>query len=76
MKRTRALDMLAKPGPAAAENWIFRDDFVERLRFEIDPRWREEIPRAIPIARDGTITAIEEVADLAQVRSWLDFQKR
>jgi hypothetical protein len=35
--------MLAKTGLAAAENWIFNDPFMERLRFEIDPRWQGEI---------------------------------
>src|ERR1700755_2747727 len=29
--------MLAKSGLQSAENWIFSDGFVERLRFEIDP---------------------------------------
>ena len=30
---------------AGAENWMFTDDFVERLRYEIDPQWHGEIPR-------------------------------
>jgi hypothetical protein len=64
--------MLAKTGLAAAENWIFADSFTERLRFEIDPSWRGEIPRTILIARDGKSTTIEGVADLAQIRAWLD----
>jgi thiol-disulfide isomerase/thioredoxin len=69
-------EMLVKTGLAGAENWIFADDFVERLRFEIDPRWRGEIPMTLLIARDGKTTTIEGVADPAQVRSWLDAQKR
>ena len=68
-------EMLAKTGLAGAENWIFSDDFVERLRFEINPRWRGEIPMTMLIARDGKITTIEGVADPAQVRAWLDTQK-
>jgi len=71
-----AVEMLAKTGLASAENWIFDDSFVERLRFEIDPQWRGEIPRTMLIARDGTTTTIEGVADQAQVRSWLDMQRR
>ena len=35
----------------AAENWLFSDGFVERLRFEIDPAWQGEIPRTLLIAR-------------------------
>ena len=42
-----------------AENWTFDDDFVERLRYEIDPQWRGEIPRTLLIARDGSTTVIE-----------------
>jgi thiol-disulfide isomerase/thioredoxin len=68
--------MLAKTGLAGAENWIFDDLFTERLRFEIDPHWQGEIPRTMLIERDGKITVIEGVADLMQVRTWLDQQKR
>jgi thiol-disulfide isomerase/thioredoxin len=66
--------MLALTGLAAAENWTFNDDFVERLRYEIDPQWRGEIPRTLLIARDGTTTVIEGVADLEAVRAWLNEQ--
>jgi hypothetical protein len=68
-------EMLAKTGLASAENWMFADDFVERLRFEINPRWRGEIPMTLLIARDGKVTTIEGMADPAQVRAWLDTQK-
>jgi thiol-disulfide isomerase/thioredoxin len=69
-------EMLTKTGLAGAENWMFVDDFVERLRFEINPRWRGEIPMTLMIAGDGQITTIEGMADPAQVRDWLDAQKR
>jgi thiol-disulfide isomerase/thioredoxin len=68
-------DELTKTGLAGAENWMFADDFVERLRFEINPRWRGEIPITLMIARDGKTTTIEGMADTAQVRDWLDAQK-
>ena len=68
-------EMLAKTGLASAENWMFADDFVERLRFEINPRWRGEIPMTLLIARDGKIITIEGMADPAEVRAWLDAQK-
>jgi hypothetical protein len=44
------------------------DLFTERLRFEIDPRWQGEIPRTMLIARDGTTTIVEGVANPKQVR--------
>ena len=67
--------MLAKTGLAGAENWIFADDFVERLRFEINPRWRGEIPMTLLIARDGKTTTIEGAADSDEVAGWLDRQR-
>jgi thiol-disulfide isomerase/thioredoxin len=67
--------LLAKSGLTRAESWIFADDFVERLRYEIDPRWQGEIPLTLLVARDGTTTSIEGVADLAAIRNWLDGQR-
>ena len=32
--------MLAQTGLAGAENWTFSDNFVERLRYEVDPQSR------------------------------------
>ena len=67
--------MLQKAGLSDAESWLFSDDFVERLRFEVDPQWQGEIPRTLLIARDGTTTTMEGVADFAQLRAWLDAQR-
>jgi thiol-disulfide isomerase/thioredoxin len=65
---------LSAAGLVPAENWIFQDSFVEKLRFEIDPSWRGELPLTLLIARDGTTTASEGIADLDKVRAWLDSQ--
>ena len=67
--------MLEKAGLGAAENWLFSDGFVERLRFEIDPAWQGEIPRTLLIARDGTVTTIEGSAEIPDLEKWLDRQK-
>lgn len=37
--------VLARYGLADVESWVFADAFSERLRFEVDPRWRGELPR-------------------------------
>ena len=58
-----------------AENWIFNDGFVERLRFEIDPAWQGDIPRTLLIARDGTVTTIEGSAEMPELEKWLVQQK-
>jgi thiol-disulfide isomerase/thioredoxin len=67
--------MLEKAGLGSAENWLFSDGFVERLRFEIDPAWQGEIPRTLLIARDGTVTTIEGSAEIPELEKWLDGQK-
>jgi hypothetical protein len=67
--------MLDQAGLGAAENWSFGDSFVERLRYEIDPQWRGEIPRTLLIGRDGTTSVMEGTVDFAELRRWLDEQK-
>jgi thiol-disulfide isomerase/thioredoxin len=64
--------MLQQSGLSKAENWMFDDDFVERLRYEIDPHWQGDIPRTLLIARDGSTTTIEGVVDFAKVDAWLN----
>ena len=66
--------MLEKAGLRSAENWIFADGFVERLRFEIDPAWDGDIPRTLLISPEGTITTIEGSADMADLQKWSDQQ--
>jgi len=62
--------MLDKAGLSTAENFIFDDGFVERLRYEIDPAWQGDIPRTMLISRDGTITTIEGSAEIADLEKW------
>jgi len=62
--------MLEKAGLSAAENWIFSDGFVERLRFEIDPGWQATSPAPMLISREGTITTIEGSAEMRRWKSW------
>jgi thiol-disulfide isomerase/thioredoxin len=66
--------MLEKSGLASAENWIFSDGFVERLRFEIDRDWQGDIPRTMLISREGTITTIEGSAKMTELEQWSDQQ--
>ena len=62
--------MLEKAGLSSAENFIFSDGFVERLRFEVDPNWQGDIPRTMLISRDGAITTIEGSAEIAELEKW------
>lgn len=72
----RLTAMLDKAGLGATESWSFTDRFYERLRYEIDPAWAGELPRTVLIDRHGKATVLPGVADLAQVRAWLDLQSR
>jgi thiol-disulfide isomerase/thioredoxin len=65
---------LVASGLARAENWIFQDSFTDKLRFEVDPTWRGELPLTLLLARDGTTTMLEGIADFGKVRAWLDSQ--
>lgn len=69
-----ARSMLEKAGLGSAENWIFDDGFVERLRFEIDPAWQGEIPRTILISRSGETMTIEGSAEMADIQKWFEQQ--
>lgn len=66
--------MLEKAGLGAADNWVFSDSYVERLRFEIDPDWQGDIPRTMLISRSGTITTIEGSAEMTDLERWSDQQ--
>ncbi len=70
----RVTATLDRAGLGGAESWNFTDRFYERLRYEIDPAWAGELPRTVMIAADGAFTVLAGVADLAQVRMWLNAQ--
>jgi thiol-disulfide isomerase/thioredoxin len=69
---TRA--MLQKSGLGSAENWIFNDGFVERLRFEIDPSWQGDIPRTILISGKGETTTLEGSVEMTEIQKWFEAQ--
>jgi hypothetical protein len=58
------------------QTWMFADEFVERIRHAIDPRWRGELPRTYlfdaahrPSAHSGRI-------DPAALGKWMAAQRR
>lgn len=67
---------LAKSGLSNAENWIFDDSFVERLRYEIDPKWQGEIPFTLLIGSNGAMRKIEGAANVEEVSAWLDGERQ
>jgi thiol-disulfide isomerase/thioredoxin len=67
---------LERAGLGKTESWSFTDRFYERLRYEIDPTWAGELPRTVMVDRSGKATVLPGVADLAEVRAWLDAQSK
>lgn len=45
-QRDYSIEFLEDVGLADRESWMFADNFVERLRFSIDPNWYGELPRS------------------------------
>jgi len=66
---------LQHAGLGDVETWAFADQFSERLRFEIDPKWRGEMPRTLLLARDGKTTSMPGLADFDVIRGWFDTNK-
>jgi thiol-disulfide isomerase/thioredoxin len=65
---------LRRHGLERAEAWVFADDFSERLRHELDPRWYGELPRSYLYGRDGSARAISGKPDVAELQDWLATQ--
>lgn len=61
--RDRGLDGIAA--------WVFADDVPERLRFEVDRRWRGELPRTYLHRPDGSVQALSGKLDRKTLETWL-----
>ncbi len=70
MPAERVEATLAKAGLGDVESWNFADRFTARLRFEIDPAWRGELPRTLLIDPDGTVTAVPGVTNWKTIEDW------
>jgi hypothetical protein len=62
---------LARHGLVRAEAWVYADEFVERLRFAIDPRWGGELPRSYFFDRRHRVTAHSGTLTAAQLQQWV-----
>lgn len=54
-----------------AERWVFADDFTERLRFEVDPRWHGELPRSYLHGPGKAVVGITGMIDGQRLKRWL-----
>lgn len=63
--------LLARHGLAEGETWTFADDYLERVRYAVDPRWRGELPRSYFFDARHQADARSGRLDPAWVESWL-----
>ncbi len=54
-----------------AEAWVFGDTFVERLRYEVDPTWRGELPRSYLYGADGRRQAFSGGLSRQTLEHWV-----
>lgn len=65
---------LARQADAPAASWAFADDYVERLRWSIDPAWYGEVPRTYLFDATHRATGRSGRLDAAAVERWLQGQ--
>lgn len=68
----RLASTLAKAGLAGVESWAFADPYTEKLRFEIDRRWRGELPRTVLIGADGGSETVSGTMEPEWLQQWLE----
>lgn len=65
---------LERAGLSRARNMVFADRVTARLRFEVDPDWRGELPRTDLVSRAGEVTPVIGVLPAAELERWLRAQ--
>jgi hypothetical protein len=62
--------ILQRHGLAGAQAWVFADEFVERLRHEIDPAWSGVLPRSYLHAPGASARAVSGKLDRTVLENW------
>lgn len=62
-------------GLSDVEVWAFADKMSARVRYDIDPRWRGELPRIHFVDAQGNHDVVIGKVDAERVNLWLDAQK-
>lgn len=66
--------MAASFGLGKVEQWVFADEMPERLRHEIDPRWRGELPRTHFYDREHRIERVSGLVPKSRLMAWMRAQ--
>ncbi len=56
------------------ESWAFADSFVERLIYEVDPRWHGEVPRTYMYTPGQPVRAHTGRLDAVALQQWMSTQ--
>jgi len=70
-ERALADKFLARYDPGPVELWGFDDEFVERVRYAVDPKWRGELPRTYLYDATHKAEAHSGVVDEKTVKAWI-----
>ncbi len=70
-ERVKAGARLETAGLAGAINYIFADDFLDRVYFEVDPGWRGELPFTAMIDGGGKLEAVAGTIEEPAIAGWL-----
>jgi len=68
--------LLATKKLTDTETWVFADNYVERLYFDINPRWRGELPLTYFFNRKGEMLRHMGVVKEDELLEWLDGQMK
>lgn len=67
-------DTLRHYGLERVESWVFADEFAERLRYDVDPKWGGELPRTYFYASDHGRRAQSGRLDRERLEAWIKQQ--
>ncbi len=70
-EKTALMTVLEKHGLGRVQSWVFADRFVERLHFEIDRRWRGELPRTYLYDANHQARTITGKLDETEIAHWV-----
>jgi len=63
--------LLATKKLEGTETWVFADNYVERLYFDINPRWRGELPLTYFFDRKGSMLKHMGIVKEDELVEWL-----
>jgi len=66
--------LMATKNLEGTETWVFADNYVERLYFDINPRWRGELPLTYFFDKKGEMLKHMGVVKEDELVEWLDAQ--